>query len=36
MCGFENHQIATNALTGDPDNGLRLLPLLIAAIVGLS
>lgn len=33
MCGFENNLRATNVLQGDPDNGLRLLPLLVAAIV---
>ncbi|KAK0217586.1 hypothetical protein EDD85DRAFT_990713 [Armillaria nabsnona] len=35
MCGFENHLLATNVLQGDPDNGLLLLPLLIAAIVDI-
>lgn len=33
ICGFENHQIGTNILRGDPDNGVITLPLLIAAIV---
>ena len=33
ICGFEVHQIATDVLKGDPDNQLRLLPLIIAAIV---
>lgn len=33
MAGWENHLHPTNALKGDPDNGLRLLPLLIAALV---
>ena len=33
ICGYENHQIPTNALKGDPDRGLVLLPLLIVAIV---
>lgn len=33
ICGYENHEIATNALKGDPDRGLVLLPLLIIAIV---
>ncbi|KAJ3722293.1 P-loop containing nucleoside triphosphate hydrolase protein [Lentinula raphanica] len=33
ICGWENHQIATNVLQGDPDDGLVLLPLLIAAII---
>lgn len=36
ICGFENHLLPTNALTGDPDNNLRLLPLIIAAIVSPS
>ncbi|KAK0481451.1 hypothetical protein IW261DRAFT_1075379 [Armillaria novae-zelandiae] len=35
MCGFENNLRATNVLQGDPDNGLLLLPLLIAAIVDI-
>lgn len=35
MCGFENNLLATNVLQGDPDNGLLLLPLLIAAIVSV-
>lgn len=35
MAGWENHLHPTNALKGDPDNGLRLLPLLIAALVSL-
>lgn len=33
ICGFENHQMATNAVKGDPDNQLMLLPLIIAAIL---
>jgi ATP-binding cassette subfamily A (ABC1) protein 3 len=33
MAGWENNLHPTNALKGDPDNGLRLLPLLIAALV---
>jgi ATP-binding cassette, subfamily A (ABC1), member 3 len=33
ICGWENHQIATNALKGDPDNGIVLLPLMIVASV---
>lgn len=33
ICGYENHEIATNALKGDPDRGLVLLPLLVVAIV---
>jgi ATP-binding cassette, subfamily A (ABC1), member 3 len=34
ICGWENHQIGTNALKGDPDDHLSLLPILIAALVG--
>ncbi|RPD82722.1 P-loop containing nucleoside triphosphate hydrolase protein [Lentinus tigrinus ALCF2SS1-7] len=33
VCGWEVHQIATNVLQPDPDNALRLLPLIIAAII---
>ncbi|KAJ8507179.1 hypothetical protein ONZ45_g10435 [Pleurotus djamor] len=33
ICGFENHEIGTNVLEPDPDNQLRLLPLIIAAIL---
>ncbi|KAI0756145.1 P-loop containing nucleoside triphosphate hydrolase protein [Daedaleopsis nitida] len=33
ICGFEVHQVATSVLKSDPDNSLRLLPLIIAAIV---
>ncbi|TFK91173.1 P-loop containing nucleoside triphosphate hydrolase protein [Polyporus arcularius HHB13444] len=33
VCGFEVHQIATDVLKPDPDNALRLLPLIIAAII---
>jgi hypothetical protein len=33
ICGYENHQFPTNALKGDPDMCIVLLPLLIAAIV---
>ena len=33
ICGYENYELATNALKGDPDQGIVLLPLLIAAIV---
>ena len=36
IAGFENHQIHTNILNGDPDNHLRLLPLILAAIVRFS
>ena len=35
ICGYENHQLATNVLKGDPDKHLVLLPLIIAAIVSL-
>ncbi|TFK56402.1 P-loop containing nucleoside triphosphate hydrolase protein [Heliocybe sulcata] len=35
ICGFENHQLATNVLKGDPDNHLMLLPLIIAAIIDI-
>ncbi|KAF9004918.1 P-loop containing nucleoside triphosphate hydrolase protein [Hymenopellis radicata] len=35
ICGFENHLIPTDALKGDPDNGLMLLPLIIAAIIDI-
>ena len=33
ICGYENHQFPTDILKGDPDRGIVLLPLLIAAIV---
>ena len=33
ICGYENNQFPTNVLKGDPDMGIVLLPLLIAAIV---
>ncbi|KDQ62888.1 hypothetical protein JAAARDRAFT_168184 [Jaapia argillacea MUCL 33604] len=33
ICGFENHQLATNLLKGDPDNNVMLLPLIVAAII---
>ena len=33
IVGWENHLHPTNALQGDPDNNLRLLPLLIIALV---
>ncbi|KAI8968791.1 hypothetical protein BD414DRAFT_541258 [Trametes punicea] len=36
MCGFEVHQIATSVTQPDPDNALRLLPLVIAAIIDIS
>ena len=35
IAGYENHMLPTNALKGDPDNGVILLPLLIAAIVNV-
>ena len=35
ICGFESHLIPADVLKGDPDNGLVLLPLLLAAIVRL-
>lgn len=34
IAGFEVQQIGTNVLDPDPDNNLRLLPIMIAAIVG--
>ncbi|KAI0658358.1 P-loop containing nucleoside triphosphate hydrolase protein [Cubamyces menziesii] len=33
VCGFEAHQVATSVTQPDPDNALRLLPLIIAAII---
>jgi hypothetical protein len=36
ICGFESNLTTTNALMPDPDNGLLLLPLLIAAGVRIS
>ncbi|KAI0370085.1 P-loop containing nucleoside triphosphate hydrolase protein [Pilatotrama ljubarskyi] len=33
IAGFEVHQLATSATQPDPDNALRLLPLIIAAII---
>lgn len=36
ICGYENHQRPTNAIKGDPDRGIVLLPLIIAALVGQS
>ncbi|OCH92960.1 P-loop containing nucleoside triphosphate hydrolase protein [Obba rivulosa] len=35
VCGWENEQIPTNILQPDPDNQLRILPLLIAAIIDI-
>jgi len=33
ICGFENHQIPTSVIKPDPDHGLRLIVLVVAAIV---
>jgi ATP-binding cassette subfamily A (ABC1) protein 3 len=33
ICGFENNQIVTNVFNPDPDDHLKLFPLIIAAIV---
>ncbi|KAF4573510.1 hypothetical protein EYR36_008028 [Pleurotus pulmonarius] len=35
ICGFENHLLPANVLEPDPDNQLRLLPLIIAAIIDI-
>ncbi|KAF8900796.1 hypothetical protein CPB85DRAFT_1439365 [Mucidula mucida] len=35
ICGFENNQTAADALKADPDNGLYLLPLIIAALIDI-
>ncbi|KIM38139.1 hypothetical protein M413DRAFT_420628 [Hebeloma cylindrosporum] len=35
ICGYENHQIPTNAVKGDPDRDILVLPLLIAALVDI-
>lgn len=35
ICGWENNLVATNALKGDPDMGLRLLPLIVAAVIDI-
>ncbi|KAF9022600.1 P-loop containing nucleoside triphosphate hydrolase protein [Hymenopellis radicata] len=35
ICGFENNRLPTNLLKADPDNGLYLLPLVIAAVVDI-
>jgi hypothetical protein len=35
IAGWENHLHPTNALKGDPDNGLALLPLLIISLVSI-
>lgn len=36
ICGFENEQIPTNIIEPDPDNGIRAIVPIIAAIVCLS
>jgi hypothetical protein len=33
ICGYENNQMPTNVIRGDPDNGIVVLPLIIAALV---
>ncbi|KZT01143.1 P-loop containing nucleoside triphosphate hydrolase protein [Laetiporus sulphureus 93-53] len=35
VCGFEVHQIPTSVIRPDPDNHLRLLPLIFAAIINI-
>ena len=35
IAGFEDNRIRTNAVKGDPDNNLILLPLVISAIVSV-
>ncbi|TRM70462.1 P-loop containing nucleoside triphosphate hydrolase protein [Schizophyllum amplum] len=35
ICGWENHERATDVLKGDPDNDLILLPLIIVAIINV-
>ncbi|KAJ8084935.1 hypothetical protein PM082_003712 [Marasmius tenuissimus] len=35
ICGWENHLQASNLLKGDPDNGLVLLPLILAGIIDI-
>ncbi|KIY73327.1 P-loop containing nucleoside triphosphate hydrolase protein [Cylindrobasidium torrendii FP15055 ss-10] len=35
ICGWENHLLPTEVLRGDPDNGLTVLPILIAAIIDI-
>ncbi|KAL5533846.1 hypothetical protein ACEPAG_306 [Sanghuangporus baumii] len=35
IAGFENHRTPTNLLKEDPDNQLTLLPLIIAALIGI-
>jgi len=33
LTGYENRELGTNLLKGDPDKGVVMLPILIAAIV---
>ncbi|KAF5332545.1 hypothetical protein D9611_005149 [Ephemerocybe angulata] len=35
ICGYENHLMPTNVLKGDPDNGVTVLPQLIAGIINI-
>ncbi|KAF9471023.1 P-loop containing nucleoside triphosphate hydrolase protein [Pholiota conissans] len=35
ICGYENHQMATDPSTGDPDSGILLAPLLLVAIIDI-
>ncbi|KAF8910204.1 hypothetical protein CPB84DRAFT_1812882 [Gymnopilus junonius] len=35
ICGYENHQIASHVLKGDPDRGIVILPALIAAVIDI-
>ncbi|KAF9471812.1 P-loop containing nucleoside triphosphate hydrolase protein [Pholiota conissans] len=35
ICGYENNRLPTNVVEGDPDNGILLLPLMVAAIVDI-
>ncbi|KAF9260869.1 P-loop containing nucleoside triphosphate hydrolase protein [Marasmius fiardii PR-910] len=35
ICGWENNREASNLLKGDPDSGLMLLPLIIAAVIDI-
>ena len=35
IAGFENHQLATNAVQPDPDRHMRLLPLIIVGLVNI-
>ena len=36
ICGYENHQMSTDPLRGDPDRGIQLAPLIIVAVVSHS